>query len=222
MQQIKSDEIHIHQLLISDEIDSQMFMNLLSSDELVKAARFNDESKRRIYIIVRGTLRQKLAEYLGTNPQEIEFAYSETGKPFLKTDPEFTFNLSHSANLAVFAFARNAMLGIDVEKIRYDFNFERIINRFFSTAQIREIRESKNPSEIFFQLWTRKEAYIKAVGSTVFGDLKTLDVSSDCLTFSDKKSKFSLKIKNLELPENFVASLAYSYETAIGEKLIIL
>ena len=178
MRQLNTNEIHIHKLELSKTREIEQFAKLLSPDETAKSRRLKNQKAQQNYIIVRGTLRQKLAEYLGTNPQKIEFSYSETGKPFLRTYPEIAFNLSHSSDYALFAFARNAKLGIDIEKIRSINNFKKLTSRFFSTEQILEIRNSINPTETFFQLWTRKEAYIKAVGTTIFSDLKTMNLST--------------------------------------------
>lgn len=141
----------------------------LSPDEQAQAARFRFERDRQRYIVARGVLRSLLGGYLGLAPAAVRFVYSDQGKPALAPELSQTplhFNLSHSGELALYAFAHSAQVGIDVELMRGNIDFEQIAQRFFS-PQEQSALHTLAPAEVaegFFRCWTRKEAYIKAKG----------------------------------------------------------
>ena len=91
--------------------------------------------------------------------------------------------MSHSGGIALYAFARRREIGVDVEQIRSDFDIEPIARRFFSVLEQQQLAALPEDSrvEAFFRCWTRKEAYIKAVGDGLSLPLSQFDVSLDCL-----------------------------------------
>ena len=138
----------------------------LSTDERDRAERYRFEKLRRSYILSRGALRILLAHYLGCPPNEIELICGPKGKPALKGSSRIRFNVSHSGHMAAFAFTLDCELGVDVEQLRKVDNMELIATRFFSSAEASELL-SLQPSDrclAFFRCWTRKEAYVKAIG----------------------------------------------------------
>jgi 4'-phosphopantetheinyl transferase len=141
----------------------------LSPDERSRAERFHFDRDRDRFVGARGILRELLGSYLNRDPAELELSYGPQGKPAVRNnDPQerIQFNLSHSHDLAVYAFARNRELGIDVEPIRPEFAGENIAERHFSAREVDEWHglPSELRSEAFFLCWTRKEAYVKARG----------------------------------------------------------
>ena len=151
----------------------------LSTDEQQRAARFKFDVDRSRFSCARGVLRHLLAAYAGRAPQEIQFTYSENGKPELRDCAGIRFNVSHSDNVAVFAVAANRRIGIDIEKLRDDVDFDAIPRRFFSEVEQREIAALSGEEKIagFFNCWTRKEAYVKAVGTGLSLPLRDFDVT---------------------------------------------
>jgi 4'-phosphopantetheinyl transferase len=108
--------------------------------------------------------------------------YSDYGKPFLAPEsnhPGFSFNLSHAAGLALYAVTYNQDVGIDVEHIRTDIEYEEIAQQFFSPGEVAVLRTVPDPLKplAFFNCWTRKEAYIKAQGQGLSLPLDRFDVS---------------------------------------------
>ena len=141
----------------------------LSTDERARAGQFRFDHLQREFILTRGILRILLGRYLGVEAPAIQFAYGPKGKPHLVECSRTHFNLAHSGELAVFAFALDCEVGVDVEKIRPISDLAQIGERFFCAAETEELL-SEEPSarqEMFFRCWTRKEAYIKAVGEGV-------------------------------------------------------
>ena len=160
----------------------QQLRGILTHDELDRADRFYFEIQRRRFIAARGTLRSILSCYLAIYPSHLRFYYNQYGKPCLA--PEFSssllnFNLSHSDNMALFAITRNMEIGVDIERVRSDFEYEEIAKRFFSANEVAILRTipTEKRLEAFYHYWTRKEAYIKAHGKGLSLPLDSFDVS---------------------------------------------
>lgn len=156
---------------------------LLSSDEHTRADRFHFETHRQRFIVARGCLRLLLSRYLEISPAEIHFSYSANGKPLLATSTPtiepLSFNLAHSDSLALYAFTRVAEIGIDLERIRPEFTGDDIAKRFFSAVEVASLNELPKElrNEAFFNCWTRKEAFIKAIGIGLSLPLDQFDVT---------------------------------------------
>ncbi|MGB8356510.1 MAG: 4'-phosphopantetheinyl transferase superfamily protein [Chthoniobacteraceae bacterium] len=140
----------------------------LSPDECKRANRFRFTEHRARFVAARGILRSILGIHLRCDPGSIAFDYSEYGKPFL-TAPIGTgveFNVSHSSDLAVYAVASGRQVGVDVEFIKPDGSWLRIAEHYFAAGEFERL--SKLPKEQmsreFFELWSEKEARLKALG----------------------------------------------------------
>jgi len=123
-----------------------------------------------------------LGERLGVRPETVELTYGPNGKPAL--GPRFAwaklhFNASHCEDLAVFAFATGRQVGIDVEAVRLMDDADAVAARFFSPAEYAVYRAlpPRHRPLAFFQCWTRKEAFIKALGDGLSFPLDQFDVS---------------------------------------------
>ncbi len=154
---------------------------VLAADERRRAARFHFERDRRRFVCARGVLRSLLGNYLGVRPEAVEFAYGAQGKPRLATRAvdAVTFNVSHSDELALFAFARGIEIGVDVEFVRSMPDAEQIAASFFSSREVGRLMSlpAVLRQDAFFSCWTRKEAYLKAMGSGLAKPLDAFDVT---------------------------------------------
>lgn len=136
---------------------SQMIEKLPTSMQ-ARAIRYKSEASACNYVAGRLLLRQGL-EKLGLLDQFEKIAYQYDGKPSL---PGVHFNISHSDQLVVCAFANVGALGIDIEKIKpIDFSD---FDSMFSDKEWEVIKTAKDPLKVFYWYWTRKESIIKAVG----------------------------------------------------------
>jgi len=158
------------------------YSELLSREELARAGRFAFTRHHDRFIVSRATLRLLLGRYLQTPSDSVRIEEGPQGKPFVAESElafELKFNLSHSQELAVFAFTRQKEVGIDVEKVRSDFASREIAQRYFSPQEIANL-DALAPQLYmagFFQCWTRKEAYIKARGQGLHIPLDSFSVS---------------------------------------------
>ncbi len=155
---------------------------LLSPDEQERAARFRFDIHRRRYAVGRGALRRLLGRELGLAPEAVSFAYGPRGKPFLAARHAASglqFNLSNSEELALVGFLHGREVGVDVEFLKPMPDAEEIGERFFSIPERHVLhRVPQLEKEIaFFNAWTRKEAYLKAVGEGLAVALDSFDVT---------------------------------------------
>jgi 4'-phosphopantetheinyl transferase len=180
---LKDNEVHVWKASL-DQPESivQMLEQRLSVDEKQRAGRFYFEKDRRHFIIGRGLLRTILGWYLSIEPIQIRFRYGRNGKPELSDnfgEVTIKFNLSHSDNIAFYGFTRSGRIGVDIERVRAIPDMEQIGARFFSekeNAFFRSLPSSKKAAT-FYNCWTRKEAFIKAVGDGLTLPLNTFDVT---------------------------------------------
>jgi len=174
---LATGEVHVWRLAL-DQPDGVVaeFRATLEAGELERAGRFHFEKHRRHFVVGRGGLRYVLARYLDLKPEEFRFSYGEYGKPALE---EIQFNMSHSHGVALFAVARDRELGVDVEHVRADFASEDIAQRFFSRVEVAAFNALQKEEQVagFFRCWTRKEAYIKAIGRGLSEPLDAFDVT---------------------------------------------
>ena len=180
---ISSNEVHVWRVFIdTTNFQSESLLETLSVDELIRAEQFHFEKDQKRFIMARGILRMILGHYLGKKPYELRFEYTAHGKPVLATNDgcdTLSFNLSHSGEIVLYAVTRSRKIGIDVERIRDNFDLEQIAHRFFSAGEISSLDKihKQKQSEVFFQYWTRKEAFIKAMGKGVSFPMEQCDVS---------------------------------------------
>jgi 4'-phosphopantetheinyl transferase len=153
---------------------------VLSPDEWARAERMRAPHRRR-WIASRLVLRDLLARYCGEPPDAITFCYGPNGKPEVadeSTSP-IHFSVSHSGGLAVYAVAGEP-LGVDLERYR-PLPVGELASRFLSDVEAAAVarlpREAQ--SQLFIRCWTRKEAYLKAIGIGLSGALRDFDVDLD-------------------------------------------
>jgi 4'-phosphopantetheinyl transferase len=218
---LNGDEIQVwKQYLTRGPAEIESLQRLLSPDELGRAQRFRFSSDRNHFIVARGMLRTLLGHYLTVSPVELSFSYSSFGRPSI-THPEvasaFDFNISHSGGVALMAFSMGRQIGIDVEQVRGNFGTVEIAERFFSVAEraaLQQLPEEERQAA-FFRCWTRKEAFIKALGEGLSHPLDQFDVSLGpdtpaalLATRPDATEVQRWELYDIRLPGDYVAALA--------------
>lgn len=154
----------------------------LSADEQAKADRFRFERDRHHFIVARGILRALLGQYLDLDPASIQFCYGAHGKPQLASlhhASPLRFNLSHSHELALYAFTLNSRIGVDLEYIRPMSDMTQIVTSFFAETEKKVFHAlplDQRPLA-FFNGWTRKEACLKAIGEGLSYPLHKIEVA---------------------------------------------
>jgi 4'-phosphopantetheinyl transferase len=162
---------------------------LMSSDEGARQMRLRYPHLRRAFTVTRALVRLTLSQYADVDPAAWEFDHAEHGKPRIAKPRgiDLGFSVSHTSSLIAVLVVRGAEAGVDVERIDRDFRVESIAQRFFSPAERAALLnlEEHRRARRFFQLWTAKEAYLKARG---LGLLLPLDGFSIAFGSGDRPS----------------------------------
>lgn len=152
----------------------------LSGPERRRADRFVFARDRAAFIASHAALRQVLARYAGCGAADIEFGEGPQGKPFLRSpDAGLEFNLSHSGGYACIGVTRGAAIGVDIEAIRDVDDMPLLARQCFAPAEVDALEQLPPDVRLygFFNAWTRKEAYIKAIGAGLSCPLESFEVT---------------------------------------------
>jgi 4'-phosphopantetheinyl transferase len=152
-------------------------LQILTPEERIRADRFRFARDRDAFLTTRIILRHLLARYTGIAAQALEFAAGERGKP-RAADPKIEFNVSHSGSISLLAFACGAV-GVDIELIRPVVDMEAIVSQNFGPRERSQWAgvSVEERERAFFTGWTRKEAYVKALGAGLSLPLGSFDVT---------------------------------------------
>lgn len=187
---------------------------VISENEMRRAAKFISADIRETYILAHAALRVCLSKYIPLKPGNIHFETDKNSKPFISGNPVF-FNISHTNNAFVIAVATDNYVGVDIEEIIEKSDVRSIAKNFFSREEQSFIfSREEGTEERFFLLWTRKESFLKAIGTgmvnhlekvivsedvnimdmNIFEGLLTGDISSDHYIYSFKKSDYFISV----------------------------
>ena len=167
---------------------------LLDAEETRRARRFVVEPPRRRFALCRAALRINLCERLDCRNEQLSFDYLEHGKPVAEVNGQrapIGFNLSHSGGHGLIAIAAHERLGVDLEERKPGRNFDGIGDRVYGPAERRLLAQAEGPRKgaFFYQLWTLKEALIKALGTGFTLNPSTFEVPESML-HGERSSRF--------------------------------
>jgi len=190
---------------------------LLSDEERSRAARFRSHRNRDFFIWRRAIRRAFLSSRIGVSARDIRFGTNQNGKPFIANQNLLThvhFSMSHTGNFLLLAISNLRELGIDIESVHDAVDVEPLIYAGCNAAERAALMEipRNHRARAFLQLWTRKEACIKALGAgaDALASMPDLTVNADTydhprkIHFMDR----GILITNLVPPDDFIASLA--------------
>ncbi len=201
-------EIHVFTLHLPD-IRSAVprLFALLSTSERQRAERFHFDRDADLFVAAHGMLRVILAHYLQLFPQDISFTICSGGKPILSPDLHphpVSFNISHSGETVLVGVAADVDIGVDVETVRPFDNFMEIAENYFHPIEFQSIAAISRDKQLrkFYEIWTQKEAVVKALGMGLSLPLDSFQVSGELnswgkthfLTSQNKKCLYSRQI----------------------------
>jgi 4'-phosphopantetheinyl transferase len=215
---IKDNQVHVWQVNLKTlPANATKLTGTLSSEELERAGKFKFQQDREHFILFHSQLRLILSKYYDCQPGEFIFRYNSCKKPLI-SNPEFEglkFNMSHSEDLMLVGLCKHKEIGIDVEKVREVDELDNIANENFSAQEIKYLTDSSDKTNTFFKIWTRKEAFIKAIGKGIHFPLKsfgielTSPVSLEHLVILNHPSwPDQWRTSELKVSDGYIASLA--------------
>lgn len=173
MKILADNEVHVWHANPSNftDIDSiNYFTDLLTSEELNRKNKFYFSDHQHHYLVTRALIRIVLSKYIShIRPEEWRFSANAYGKPYISNNrlqDALTFNVSHTHGAIVLALVKNTEVGIDIENKNRKTNINSIYQNAFSNDEILMLDNTplNMKNELFFKLWTLKEAYVKARG----------------------------------------------------------
>jgi 4'-phosphopantetheinyl transferase len=217
------NDIIIYTIYLPHFIDLKSDLSkFLNSKEYNRAERYHKETDRSRFIISRSILKFILAAHAKLDVKNISFDYHLNKKPYLATCPWLSFNISHSGDFAVIAISRDKV-GIDIEYMSDDFNFSNLLPDIFEDAEILSIQNAVNQKHAFYTLWTRKEAFVKALGKGIDEDFKYIP----CLDGQHNIDSTVLKttknwnVHSFDLEDHYLGAVAFESLPTIAKNLVL-
>jgi len=179
---LSANEVHIWiASLAQAKTKINNFAPILSNKETNRSKCFYFDSDRERYIVAHGILKIILGRYLDLKTGKLQFCFGKNGKPAISTNcrnQDIRFNLSYSESIALYALTLYHEIGIDVEMVRDIPEMEEIAKRCFSINEYSIYRSSpeRKKKDVFYEYWTRKEAFCKATGDGLSLPLEKFDV----------------------------------------------
>lgn len=162
-----------------NDFDALNCRSLLSNQERFRATQFLQDADKNNYIISKAILKSLLAYFSNKSEMKIDFSYGKIGKPFLSDNSNVQFNCSHSENGVVIAIALNLEIGIDLEQLSRKVNRSKLASFLFTPTELIAYNqlEDTHQQQFFIDLWTKKEAILKATGEGLTRPMNTLTVA---------------------------------------------
>ncbi|MFB7907171.1 4'-phosphopantetheinyl transferase family protein [Kitasatospora sp. NPDC056076] len=184
----------------------------LDAEERARAVRA-DAVRRSRFTVVRGAVRELVAERLGIRPAEVVWRRGRHGKPEPVGAGGLRVNWSAAESLAVLALAEGRAVGVDVERLREARLAERMAARWFPFEEARFVAEAAEPAERaarFTVLWCRREACVKAYGGRLVQALGVSVAGPSPLSVADPGPLGAgpVGLRDVSVPEQYRAAVA--------------
>jgi len=186
--------------------DQSSISGFLTPNELSFSAKLKDSENKKTWIACRATLRQLLGDYLKVSPLEISFKKGKYGKPYL-TESSLNFNVSHTRTSFLLGFNKFGRIGVDIEKLFGREEIQEIISLMFSNNEV-EYCSSIAGNKGFLDIWTLKEAFLKASGIGLIDNLKYISVID--AANNNIINRFNLKSKTFTSPNGETGAVVYA------------
>ncbi len=215
------------------ELEDRLSLSLLSEEERERASRLRFEPDRTRFTASRLWLRFLLAQRLRVDPSAVCLQARPGGKPEVSPPlpASLRFSMSRSGALGLYAFAEGSDVGVDLENRSGAPELEAVAGRFFSPperAALAGFADRAAPEDklrVFYRIWTRKEAVLKALGVGLDAPLEALDVSGDVASWdtscagvpADRRRWF---VHDLDVPPDWAGAFATEAVVRPGELVV--
>ncbi|MEM1244109.1 MAG: 4'-phosphopantetheinyl transferase superfamily protein [Pseudomonadota bacterium] len=201
-------EVFIYKIVFSESDDHEKFFPLLSAVEIEKTRRFIFNKDKVGYSYSIGHTRKILATMLGISPKTITFEKGQHGKPYVAASQNhlsLQFNITHTLGCILIAVTREDEVGVDVENMQRQLDFQGVAKHYYHADECEFVtqQQSQPQNEYFFYIWTRKEAFIKAIGYGLRYELKKFSTVEDNV----KDEKFPHWYTRSFYIDNYLAAL---------------
>lgn len=194
----------------------------LNSPELKKAKRFFKEIDRDRFIIYRSILKLILGAYTKSDIKNIHLDYDFNKKPYLASHPWLHFNISHSEDYAAIAVSHKKV-GLDIEFLSKDFKFTNLLPDIFDDHERLLIQNADDKKTMFYTLWTRKEAFVKALGKGIDEDFKHIPCidGEHNLDFKLVKNTQNWQVYSFDFTEHYLGAVSFEGLPTTSDNLLL-
>ena len=190
----------------------------LNETDRTRAERFRFPEDRTRFLAGRALLDHLLRHYLGREAGVAGLTYTSLGQPVLANHPALSFSITHSGDLVAVALSLGKQVGIDVESMERDLDFEGLAARIFSDEDLARFRAlpSEAQSTAFFRAWTGKEAILKARGVGLFGGLPAVAIPWEMestawnVELRDAEISPTWRLQRLPVPDAYMGHVAWN------------
>lgn len=164
---MSGQKFHLWQCdIVGSEDTYPVFWDILEPHERAHAESLSNLQSRLNYAEIHGRLRILLADVVNSSPKHLRILKAEYGKPYLIDYPELSFNLSHTGNKLIVVYAYHHNVGVDIETCKKRANLAGLVEKCFAEEEQNYWRQlpHSQQTQAFYRFWTRKEAFVKAVG----------------------------------------------------------
>ena len=207
-----SIKIFVSEVSFESNFQTTHLLEYVSKDKKEKLLKYKFDIDRKLSLYSELMVRYQIWNEHGIHNQQIVFSKNDNEKPFLRGYPNFHFNISHTRNAIAVGFSNNKV-GIDIERIKTP--DLKIAKRFFTASEKDYLFSCKNHEVAFCEIWTKKEAYIKYIGtglSTQLDSFCVLDnpISVTIYTFQTGEYIISACCKELEDSKPIIINITES------------
>ncbi|MEJ0000647.1 MAG: 4'-phosphopantetheinyl transferase superfamily protein [Verrucomicrobiota bacterium] len=189
---------------------------LLDVRERDRAARFRFDDDRARFTLGRGLARRALGAWLDRAPEAVELALTATGRPVVAGEPALHFSISHTRDVVALALAHGARVGIDFEMVAPSIDLPALAGRVLSGEELLRFRGLDRHEAVtaFYRAWTRKEAYLKALGEGIAEGLARVSVGFEPVQIAglidtrDLEASRPWRLHELALVKGYLGALA--------------
>ncbi|MCE3231890.1 MAG: hypothetical protein K0R98_147 [Rickettsiaceae bacterium] len=189
---------------LTSRASTKDLLPLLSPEEQSQSTKYKIPEDRARFCTGRYMLRILSSNYLNIAPLKLQLINSNSGKPYWQGQ-NLHFNISHSGNYIIIGFARNH-IGIDIEQISDKRNIDFIAKHYFHQREIDAINclPQEQQKQKFYDIWARKEAVIKALGTDLFSYLQDFSVLANTLELNGQK----IQIETVSIADEYASAIA--------------
>lgn len=205
---LKSEQIGLDFFYFNSFNNLEPCYQILEKHEQDRATKLVNVNVKKQFIVSRAILRLHLSQQLNVKPESLQIEYEASGKPYLK-NYTYHFNISHTQGAGLIAISPTNSLGVDIEYNQRRLAISQIAAEIFTESEQNYIANKQNSNVAFFECWTRKEAFIKVKGGSIFSELQKISVTDDngliINPYHDAQQWF---IEDLKLATEYQAALA--------------
>ncbi|UFH52976.1 4'-phosphopantetheinyl transferase superfamily protein [Spirosoma sp. KNUC1025] len=188
--------------------DEPNWERVLRSDEMERANRYRRADDRYRSLYTKTMLRLLVGYYTSQRPGAIEFRTGITNKLELSGRSDWQFNGSHSGDWIVLAISKRSV-GVDIEKIRMDFPFQGVLPLCFTEQEQTYITSGESARQRFYQVWTRKEALVKATAKGIDKDFYQIPSLDGEHRIDKRLLSGNWLVHSFTIADNYPAAVAY-------------